>query len=290
MFSYLYQLRTMLFSSPAPPQPSKPQPPHPQQQPVYESQDRILETIREDFVTFDYLTFVTFEYSPTEKHKKCTGLKIDPVQQISMFIQTLRDKSIPIETSLHTLHMPSAKKAFWIRVSLADLTELSLEPLWMIKGRVQLYSKQQWVTITIDGRSLEPCFLDPQSQLLFSQPDRNWRDEFLRLAKEGLTVHDQEKRDSDDSDDDYDGDDHHSNNSKREEPHEEYNEDRVQTTQKHKMCQVKDDVSDIAVSHKKRKAPVRNSHVSEEKKQKKKKDAIHQMLYTQTLIVEYKPG
>ncbi|KAJ7983398.1 hypothetical protein DPEC_G00379060, partial [Dallia pectoralis] len=57
--------------------------------------------------------------------------------RINVFVQVLQDSSIPIETAIHTL-MPSGKKYFLARVSLPGLKELSLEPLWMINGRVQL--------------------------------------------------------------------------------------------------------------------------------------------------------
>lgn len=96
MFSYTYQPHTMILSSTAPSQSPKPQP---EQQPVHKSDNRILETIGEDMVMLDYLIGVALQgqeytfvqYRPTEKHKMCAGLKIDPVQQINMFIKTLRE-------------------------------------------------------------------------------------------------------------------------------------------------------------------------------------------------------
>lgn len=76
-------------------------------------------------MTLDYLigvaslghryTFV--KYRPTEKHKGSAGLRLEPIQQINKFIQTLRDKFVPTEISLYTV-MPSTKKSFWTKVSL----------------------------------------------------------------------------------------------------------------------------------------------------------------------------
>ncbi|KAJ7984144.1 hypothetical protein DPEC_G00364280 [Dallia pectoralis] len=163
----------------APPESDTPQPPEPRSRRDHKSENRIVETIREELVTLDKLIrvesqgqeYAFVQYRPTEKHKKCAGLKIDPVRQINVFVPVLQDSSIPIETAIHTL-MPSGKNYFLARVSLPGLKELSLEPLWMINGRVQLNSKQKWVTVTIQDPALEPCFLDPQSQHLFSQPKR----------------------------------------------------------------------------------------------------------------------
>ncbi|KAJ7984188.1 hypothetical protein DPEC_G00364720 [Dallia pectoralis] len=166
--------------------------------------------------------------------------------------------------------MPSGKKYFLARVSLPGLKELSLEPLWMINGRVQLNSKQKWVTVTIQDPALEPCFLDPQSQHLFSQPKRNWCEEFLDLAKEGLTGHDPDEEDSDESDGSKDsdpcndgdhGDNRHSNNRKREEPRAEYQDDSGRSTQKRKMC-THDNASDTEGPDKKRKTLLAGPHVS----------------------------
>ena len=235
MLSYSYRPRAM--SSPAaPPHPPPTQP----QQPVHLSDDdRILQTVREDSVTLDYLVGVAsrgkeysfVQYRPTEKHKRCAGLKINPVLQINMFVQTLRDWTIPIETALHTTRIPSTKKSFWVRVSLADLTELSLEPLWMIKGRVQLYSKQRWVLVTIEDSSLESCILDTQSQLLSSQPEGHWPVEFLESTKEGLTGY---KDRTADRDPDVVVDESQSDDS---EP-EEHNVDGARVAQKHTTTEV----------------------------------------------------
>lgn len=241
MLSYSYQPHSMILSSP---ESRKPQ--QSQQQPGHESGTRISATIPEDLVTFDYLIGVAsidreysfVQYKPTEKHKQRAGLKVDPLQQINMFIQMLQDNSVPIETSLYTL-MPSGKKSLWTRVLLTDLTELSLEPLWMIKGRAQLYSKQQRVGITIEDNSIESCSLDPRSQLLFSQPHRNWIEEFLSLSKEGIS--DSDRKDSNNDDDDSDC---HSNIEAHAQPRgEDRDKDRVEGSQKRKMY-TKDDVSD----------------------------------------------
>lgn len=252
MLSYSYHPSAMLFPAPAPP---PPQPPMPQQQSiVHESDGRILETIREDLVTLDYLIGVALlgkeyafvQYRPTEKHKRCAGLRIDPVQQINMFIQALRDRAIAIETLLYTL-IPSAKKSFWIRVSLADLTELSLEPLWMIKGKVQLYPKHRWATITIDDQSLQPCVLNPQSQLLVSQ--HNGTEQLLRMANEGLTgPHHLDESEDDDYDD-------HLSTGDQQETCGECKEDRAPL--KRKACKGEEDtLVGTVVSYKKRKRMV----------------------------------
>lgn len=236
MLSYSYHPSAMLFPAPAPPQPHMPQQ---QQQTVHDSDGRFLETIREDLVTLDYLIGVALldkeyafvQYRPTEKHKQCAGLRIDPVQQINMFIQVLRDRSIPIETLLYTL-IPSAKKSFWIRVSLADLTELSLEPLWMIKGKVQLCPKQQWVTITIDDQSLQPCVLNPQSKLLLTHHNRNGMEQLLRLVNEGLTGQHQDES----TDEEYDD---HISHSEQHETCGKCKEDRAPVRLKRKVCKVR---------------------------------------------------
>ena len=258
MFSYSYQPQTMPLSSPVPMQP-----PMPQRQPVHGTEDRT-EPIREDMVTLDSFIGVAalgpdysfVKYKVTEKHKECGVLKINRVQQINMFIQTLRDKAIPIETCLHTL-MPSSKKTLWMRVSLTHLEELSLEPLWKIKGIVQLHSKEQWVTIKMDDRALDPCVLD-REQLLCAQHDRYHTEEFLRLAKEGLIDHDQEDK-CDDVSDGY-GYEHDANSSGKEQAGDEHTEDRVRVKQKRKTCTVGGD--EATVAHKKPKTPTEGSHVS----------------------------
>lgn len=259
MFSYSYQPQTTPFPSPSTPRPLEPRP-------VHVPEDRILGTIPDDLVTLDYLFGVAswgqecsfVQYKPTEKHKKCAGLKVDPVQQINMFTKTLRDKSVPIDVCLQT-RVPSLKKILWIRVSLAEVTELSLEPLWLIKGRVQLdRSKRRRATITIDDHSLEPCFLDPGSQLLCSHPDRTPTKEFLGVAEEGVTGRDLgDGRESDD--------DQRSNDGERDEPHEEHAELAFAVTRKRKVCNVKEDDASNAAGvpppHKKCK-PLRGSRAA----------------------------
>lgn len=263
MLSYSYHPSAMLFPAPAPPQPHMPQPQQQQQQTVHDSDGRFLETIREDLVTLDYLIGVALldkeyafvQYRPTEKHKQCAGLRIDPVQQINMFIQVLRDRSIPIETLLYTL-IPSAKKSFWIRVSLADLTELSLEPLWMIKGKVQLCPKQQWVTITIDDQSLQPCVLNPQSKLLLTHHNRNGMEQLLRLVNEGLTGQHQDES----TDEEYDD---HISHSEQQETCGKCKEDRAPVRLKRKVCKVKEaPVTGTVMLHKRRKVLVGGYKVS----------------------------
>lgn len=257
MFSYSYQPQTMPFFCPSTPRPLEPRP-------VHVAEDRILGTIPDDLVTLDCLFGVAsqgqeccfVQYKPTEKHKKCASLKVDPVQQINMFTQTLRDKSMPIDVCLQT-HVPSLKKILWIRVSLAEVTELSLEPLWLIRGRVQLdRSKQRRATITIDDHSLEPCFLDPRSQLLCPHPERTPSKEFLSVAEEGVTGRDQGgRRESDEGDDDQ-----RSNDGERDEHHEERDEIAFGVTRKRKVRNVKeDDATGVPPPHKKSKPP-RGSH------------------------------
>lgn len=220
MFSYSYQPQTTPLSSPVPTQSPKPK-----QHPIHGTEDE-MELIGDDMVTLDSLIGVAaldqaysfVKYKFTEKHKECGVLKVNYVQQINMFIQTLRNENIPIETCLHTL-MPSSKKTLWIRVSLKNLTELKLKPLWKIKGIVQLYPQEQRVTIKIDDHSLDPCILHPQ-RLLCAQPDRHHTEESLTLAKEGLIDHERCEHDE--------------SGSEREDAAAERAEDRAQVTQKRK--------------------------------------------------------
>lgn len=263
MFSYSYRPQTLPFSCPS--TPSTPLEPRPASVP----EDRILGTVPDDLVTLDCLLGVAsqgqecsfVQYKPTEKHKKCASLKVDPVQQINTFTQSLRDKSVPIDVCLQT-RVPSLKKILWLRVSLADITELSLEPLWLIKGRVQLdRSKQRRVTITIDDHSLGPCFLDPRSQLLCLHPDRTPTKEFLGVATEGVTGRDQwGRRENDEGEDDQ-----RSNDDERDEPHEEHPEIAFGVKRKRKVCNVKEDNASNAAGappSPKKSKPLRGSHAA----------------------------
>ncbi|KAE8280239.1 hypothetical protein D5F01_LYC20793 [Larimichthys crocea] len=208
---------------------------------------RILGTIPDDLVTLDCLFGVAsqgqeccfVQYKPNEKHKKCASLKVEPVQQINMFTQTLRDKSMPIDVCLQT-RVPSLKKILWIRVSLAEVMELSLEHLWLIRGIVQLdRSKQRRATITIDDHSLEPCFLDPRSQLLCPHPDRTPTKEERAMRATMI---------------------------KRDEHHEERDEIAFGVTRKRKVRNVKEDnvsnAAGVPPPHKKSKPPRRSHAVS----------------------------
>ncbi|KAL3966240.1 hypothetical protein ACER0C_030700 [Sarotherodon galilaeus] len=135
--------------------------------------DRFLEAMEDDVVTLDYLIGVTpingeyafVQYKPTEKHKRCAGTKISPVHQINMFIQTLRDNGVSLETAICTI-AESNQRTLWLRIPLSELKELSLEPLWMIRGVVQLFGKQQCIAIAIDDRALANTTLDPDTALL----------------------------------------------------------------------------------------------------------------------------
>lgn len=135
--------------------------------------DRFLEAMEDDVVTLDYLIGVTpihgeyafVQYKPTEKHKRCAGTKISPVHQINMFIQTLRDNGVSLETAICTV-VDSNQRTLWLRIPLSELKELSLEPLWMIRGVVQLFGKQQCIAIAIDDRALANITLDPDTALL----------------------------------------------------------------------------------------------------------------------------
>ncbi|KAL3977621.1 chromosome alignment-maintaining phosphoprotein 1 [Sarotherodon galilaeus] len=135
--------------------------------------DRFLEAMEDDVVTLDYLIGVTpingeyafVQYKPTEKHKRCAGTKISPVHQINMFIQTLRDNGVSLETAICTI-VDSNQRTLWLRIPLSELKELSLEPLWMIRGVVQLFGKQQCIAIAIDDRALANITLDPDTALL----------------------------------------------------------------------------------------------------------------------------
>ncbi|KAK7878286.1 hypothetical protein WMY93_031105 [Mugilogobius chulae] len=131
--------------------------------------------------------FSLVRYQPTEKHKRCAGLKIDPIQQINHFLSTLIRDSVPTEACLHT-SLRHRKKHFLLRVTLsaADNTTLSLEPLWTIKGRVQLYSKPRILKVTIDDSRLEFYFLNPDTRLLTRQTAVNAMDNFGALASRAL--------------------------------------------------------------------------------------------------------
>lgn len=155
----------------------------------------MLETIREDMIKLDYLVRVArqgqerhsfVQYRPTERYRMCTGVKVNPVQKVNNFIQILRESFVLVEIAMHTLVL-SAQKFFWMRVSLAALTELRLELLWMVKGSVHLHPKHPRIMITLHDSSLEHCFLDPKSKLLSFQPELKVTEEFLELAREGLT-------------------------------------------------------------------------------------------------------
>lgn len=129
--------------------------------------------MEDDVVTLDYLIGVTqingayafVQYKPTEKHKRCAGTKISPVHQTNMFIQTLRDNGVSLEAAMCTV-AESNQRTLWLRIPLSELKELSLEPLWMIRGVVQLFSKQQCIAIAIDDRALANMTLDPDTALL----------------------------------------------------------------------------------------------------------------------------
>lgn len=135
--------------------------------------DRFLEAMEDDVVTLDYLIGVTqingayafVQYKPTEKHKRCAGTKISPVHQTNMFIQTLRDNGVSLEAAICTV-AESNQRTLWLRIPLSELKELSLEPLWMIRGVVQLFGKQQCIAIAIDDRALANTTLDPDTALL----------------------------------------------------------------------------------------------------------------------------
>lgn len=151
--------------------------------------DRFLEAMEDDVVTLDYMIGVTTingEYAfvqnkPTEKHKRCAGTKISPVHQINMFIQTLRDNGVSLETAICTI-AESNQRTLWLRIPLSELKELSLEPLSMIRGVVQLFGKQQCIAIAIDDRALANMTLDPDTALLVDlcargQTEQTHRDE-----------------------------------------------------------------------------------------------------------------
>lgn len=135
--------------------------------------DRFLEVMEDDVVTLDYLIGVTqingayafVQYKPTEKHKLCRGTKIAPVRQTNMFIQSLRDNGVSLEAAICTI-AESNQRTLWLRIPLSELKELSLEPLWMIRGVVQLFGKQQCIAIAIDDRALANMTLDPDTALL----------------------------------------------------------------------------------------------------------------------------
>lgn len=132
--------------------------------------------------------YTLVQYRPTDKHKNSAGLKIEPVMQINTFLQMLHTESVPLEACLHTV-LPLNKKFLWIRLSLMNLTELSMESLWMVKGVVRLYSKERLLTIGIEDRALDLCVLDPTSQLLSAHELRSWTDGFLRDIEQGVQKH-----------------------------------------------------------------------------------------------------
>ncbi|KAK2811419.1 hypothetical protein Q5P01_000214 [Channa striata] len=149
----------------------------------------------EDLVTLDYLIGVALttdhgysfvQYRPTERHKTCAGSRLDPLQMINVFVRELRDRGVPTETYLHTPVPLRGRKTLLIRVSFADLTELSLESLWMLKGEARLHAARRRLVIAIDSRSLESCVLNPDSQRLLGPEPKNHDELLMDLAREGL--------------------------------------------------------------------------------------------------------
>lgn len=124
-------------------------------------QRRRFEVVDDDVMPLDYLIGVMLikekysfvQYEPTESHKRSAGTKNAPVDQINMFVETLRVNDVLFESAICTV-TETDHHTLWLRIQLSDLSELSLEPLWMIKGRVQLFVKQRCIAIAIHERGL----------------------------------------------------------------------------------------------------------------------------------------
>lgn len=165
------------------------------QDPVHRAREtRILADINEASVTLDYLIGITaikegygfVQYRPTEAHKKCASRRIDPICEINSFLCTLRDKAIPFETCLH-MDLPAQKKTLRIRAILDGLTELSLEPLWLVKGKANLCQNQNSLTVTIDDSAIDQCVFDHCGRtLLVFDHDSNGTNTLLTLAEKGV--------------------------------------------------------------------------------------------------------
>lgn len=136
-------------------------------------QSRRFTLIDDDMISLDYLigvlrvnecyTFV--QYEPTDKHKHSAGIKNAPVHQINMFMTALRDNSVLFDAAMW-ISTDSTQRTLWLKIPMSDLTELSLEPLWMIAGQVQLYAEQSYIAISIHDKSLDNISLDPSTSLL----------------------------------------------------------------------------------------------------------------------------
>lgn len=156
-----------------PARPSRPETPLDMEEHTAGAHRRRFEVIDEDVITLDYLIGVMLikdeysfvQYEPTDRHKRSAGTKNAPVQQINMFVGTLRDNSVMFESAICTV-AESDQRTLWLRIQLSDLRELSLEPLWMIKGRVQLFAKQRYIAIAIYDRALGKISLDSGTAFL----------------------------------------------------------------------------------------------------------------------------
>lgn len=140
---------------------------------------RRFEVVDDDVMPLDYLIGVMLikdkysfvQYEPTESHKRSAGTKNAPVNQINMFVETLRANDVLFESAICTV-TETDHHTVWLRIQLSDLSELSLEPLWMIKGRVQLFVKQRCIAIAIHEWALGEISLDRDAGFLVDSSAR----------------------------------------------------------------------------------------------------------------------
>lgn len=118
--------------------------------------------LTEDAVSLDYLVGVvelddsyTFvQYIATNRHKASAGTRLRVVDRLNVFIDELRSQGVHIEVALCYV-AASRKTTLWLQVSLSQLSELSLEPLWLISGRVRINTTTRFLLIHINDPDLE---------------------------------------------------------------------------------------------------------------------------------------
>lgn len=116
----------------------------------------------EDVVALDSLigvvklddSYAFVRYNATDRHKVSAGLRVCAVTQINAFVYELRAQGVRVESAL-CYAAASRKTVLWLRILLDRCAELSLEPLWLISGRVRINPTAGFLLISIDDQSLE---------------------------------------------------------------------------------------------------------------------------------------
>lgn len=140
---------------------------NPQSAVEHQQRDDVMENDRytalfEDVVALDGLVGVVMlnnsysfvQYNATDRHKASAGLRVCAVTQINAFVCELRAQGVRAESAL--CYAAAARKTvLCLRILLDRCAELSLEPLWLISGRVRLNPAAGFLLITIDDPSLE---------------------------------------------------------------------------------------------------------------------------------------